>query len=352
MHAFALVCFGLSALAPLGCRDNGDGNGPGTGGNGSPDLAVSTPSGGGPDLAMPGSGTDGSVPKSYTKTTIAAMRQGKPGDYELDGVIVLGVTQQSSPKLVVQDAAGKDFSAILGSCSSSATSKYPCSAAAMITALKPGESVTLQGTYIKSSAVAPSTAPFEEFHIATFADNGAGTLPTPLALTVDDVKKGATKSANYYQRFSITLAQSLVLYDLTPSEFVAMYNGKPETQCPFMNGFAVIPQGAAAAAPADCSGTGATATQPTPIATPNAAEILIGTDFHGTSAAPASGFDFSADCRCTTKFKTKQLAPTSAVSGTLSGIVMLGSTGPGTPVFTYVAPQTEADASFTGATQK
>jgi hypothetical protein len=239
---------------------------------------------------------------------------------------------------------------MLTTCSAKST-KYPCSAAALITALKPGESVTLQGTYIKSKAVAPSTAPYEEFHLASFTDNGAGTLPAPLQLAVDDLKKSAAKSANFFQRFSVTLSQPLVIYDLTPSELVAMYNGQPETQCPFMNGFAVIAKGAAAA-PADCGGSGTAITQPPSITTPDAGEILIGTDFHGTSAAPASGFDFSADCRCTAKFKTKKLSPTSSVSTTLAGILMLGSTGPGTPVFSYVAPQTENDGNFTAFTQK
>src|SRR5689334_11754309 len=92
---FALV----SLIGVVGCRDNGTLTpadlsmaGGGTGGTGG---------GTGDDMAMAG----------YTTSSIAMMRQGAPGPYELDNVIAIGVTPSGS-HIFIQDANGGDFSAV------------------------------------------------------------------------------------------------------------------------------------------------------------------------------------------------------------------------------------------------
>ena len=62
------------------------------------------------------------------------------------------------------------------------------------------------------------------------------------------------------------------------------------------------PGTAGAMTPVACMGTGMTATQPTAVATPDPARVLIGTDFYKT-------FTVSSDCKCAAMFSDTQVTP-------------------------------------------
>src|SRR5262249_17278606 len=138
-----------------------------------------------------------------------------------------------------------------------------------------------KGTYIKSKSTG-----YEIFYIDSVADNGTGTMPAPGAATVADIERGGTNRGLAFQRVTVNIsaADPLQMYDWTPSEFV--YTGA--TKCPYQFGFGMIPKSANQTAAMACtSGTA----QPTGVASPNAAEVLIGTDFY-------TNFTISSDCRC------------------------------------------------------
>ena len=59
----------------------------------------------------------GGGPTTYQLATVAQMRQGAPGSYELDNVVAIALTSSvSSPRVFFQDAGGGDFSAMAGNC--------------------------------------------------------------------------------------------------------------------------------------------------------------------------------------------------------------------------------------------
>ncbi|HET9991372.1 MAG TPA: hypothetical protein VFQ65_22735 [Kofleriaceae bacterium] len=275
-----------------------------------------------------GSGSNACV--TYTVTTIAAMRQQThTGCYEFDNVISIGTTPSTkAPVVYVQDAGGGDFSAMPTKCSSTSTS-HPCSIATTVAAIPDGHSLTIKGTYIKTASTT-----FEEFFIDTLTDNGAGTAPAPATATLAQISRGSTASNLRFQHVTVTLATPLTMYDWTPSEFA----NTTATACPYQFGFGMIPMGTAGATPGAACTTGTT--QPAGVTSPNAAEVLIGTDFF-------KGFTVSSDCRCAKTFTDKEPAMTSTLSGTIGGILVFEVPFQSTNGYYYLAPKTLTDAPIT-----
>jgi hypothetical protein len=312
----AMAC----SLGVVGCRDNGtltpaDLSMAGGGGGGT---------GGGADMAT--------TAKNYMVATIAAMRQGAPGDYELDDVIAIGLTPSTtSPHLFVQDAAGGDFSAMRTNCSSSSTS-HPCTVASTVHTVTLGHKVTIKGTFIKAGA---ANGAAENFYIDSITDNGAGTAPPVTMVTLADVQKGSVANVTtmapankkyWFQHVTVTPAPAAhKVYDVSPAELV--FSGA--TKCSYQLGFGLAPSGTAGAAASMCTDT---TSQPAAATAPDATEVLIGTDFFST-------FKLSSDCRCYTMFSDTPV--TSAMSTTkLGGILVYDTVFGSMPVkpYVYLAP--------------
>ena len=317
---FAFAC----ALAGAGCRDNG----------------TLQPA----DLSMQG-GTDGGtatgtdMAKNYVKTTIAMMRQGAPGDYELDDVIAIALTPSAmSPHLFVQDAAGGDFSAIRTNCSTS--SSTPCTVASTVHTVQIGDKVTIKGTYIRGKNANGGT---DDFYIDSITDNGAGTLPAPAQVTLADVQQSSIATATmmapanrkyWFQHVTVTSPGSLAMYDLTPAPF--KYTGS--ATCPSQFGWGMAPSGTSGAngtlsCDSSCSTNppGAACMQPTGVML-NAAEVLIGTDFYDK-------FKESSDCKCASKY-TDTLVTMASTTSKLGGILIYDTVYKSSPVqpYIYLAP--------------
>jgi hypothetical protein len=280
-----------------------------------------------------GSGS-GSGCASYTDTSIASMRMGTAtGCYKLTNVVTLGVTPSTStPQLFVQDAAGGDFSALETKCSSGSTT-HPCTIAAMVKVIPDGHSVTVTGTYIKTAATT-----FEEFFIDNVVDNGVGTPPAAATATLADIERGSTATNLRFQRITITIgaADMLQMYDWTPDEFT----NASATACPYQFGFGMLPK--------SVTGTGTTATpactsgtaQPAGQVSPNAHEVLIGTDFF-------KGFTVSSDCRCAKTFTDMEPTATSTLSGTVGGLLGFDVPFGATLGYYYLDPKSATDAPIT-----
>ena len=268
----------------------------------------------------------------YTTSSIASMRMGTvSGCFEMDNVVSIGTTpSKASPKLFVQDAGGGAYSAMMTSCSSTSTA-HPCTVSATVAAIATGRSVTIQGTYIKSKS-----SGYESFYIDTITDNGAATPPTAANATIQDISRSGTNKGLAFQRVTAPIAANdpLVMYDWTPTEFV--YTGA--TKCPYQFGFGMIPKSAAATATMAC--TNATS-QPMGQTTPNAAEILIGTDFY-------KGFTVSSDCQCAKTFTDTEPAAGSQIKTSISGILIFDVPFGASAGYYYIAPQSNTDAAITG----
>jgi hypothetical protein len=259
---FAVVATMLAA----GCRDNG------------PLTPVDlSNTGGGGDMAMAG--------KNYTPASVAMMRQGAPGDYELADVVAIALTPSSaSPHLFVQDAGGGDYSAMEATCSSSSTS-HPCTVASTVKTVAIGHKVTIKGTYIKASMANGGS---ETFYIDTITDNGAAAgTPAPLAMTETDIVRGAKVAAKIFQKVTVTPSEDLVMYDWSPAEMKYSGTWPGCTTVPFMFGFSMAPMSANLTASAVCT---TRTMQPASVGS-NAKEILIGTNFY-------KDFHVSTDCQC------------------------------------------------------
>jgi hypothetical protein len=268
---------------------------------------------------------------TFTKTTIAAMRAGKSGCYELDTVVSIGTTPSTkSPTLYVQDAAGGDLSAIVAKCSSTSTA-HPCTVASSVAAIADGRSVTITGDYVKSK-----TSGIEDFYVTSITDLAAATAPAPGLATLAEVARGAKTTRLWYQKVSVTLAapETLKMYDWTPAELA--YAGA--TKCPYQFGFGMLPSAVTATAGMACSGT---TSQPAGVSMPDAAEILVGTDFYKT-------FLVTSDCRCNATFKVKTPTATSAVTGTFSGILNFDVPSGATTGYQFVMPKADADFPISG----
>ncbi len=269
----------------------------------------------------------------YVSTSIASMRMGtKTGCFAITGAITLGVTPSSkSPRLFVQDAAGGDFSALMMKCTTSSTT-HPCTVAATVSTLADSHSVTIQGTYIKTAATT-----FEEFFIDTVTDNGPATAPAAGSATLAQIERASTAVNLRFQRVTLSIGanDTLKMYDYTPSEF----NNATGTACAYVFGFGMIPKSVNGVTPGAACTTGTT--QPSGIAAPNAAEVLIGTDFF-------DGFTTSTDCRCAKTYMDLEPVASSTLGGTVSGLLVFDVLFGQTTGYTYLAPKTLTDAPVTG----
>lgn len=319
-----LTILAFACALAAGCRDNSTTTT--TGG----DMATGNGGGGGGGTAGGGGTTGGGdmATTTFTKTSIAAMRAGNPGSFELDNVIVLGVTSSSKkPTIYVRDSGTPgDYTAIQVKCDAG-NATHPCTVATALHAATIGQSVTIQGDYIKSTG-------FEEFYISgsatAFVGGAAGSAPTPVTVALADVQRNSSLASqkNWFQYVTVATPGTLDVYDLTPSEFV--FTGA--TACPYQTGFGLIPSGTTGVtAPTACTGTTSQPTGLTP-ATANAAEILIGTDFF-------TSFTVSSDCKCAAMFTDTLVTPTMTATA-LSGILVPDSVYMSSPTvnYLYVAP--------------
>ena len=278
-----------------------------------------------------GAGSNADACTSYASSTVAAMRMGThTGCFELNTVTIGTTPSTKNPDLFIQDPAGGDFSAIMTKCESTSTT-HPCSVAATVAALPDGHSVTVKGTYIKTASTT-----FEEFFIDSVTDNGAATAPAPAAATLAQIERGSTATNLRFQHVTLTIAaaDTLKMYDFSPSEFA----DTSATSCPYQDGFGMIPTSVTGVADgAACAGSAA---QPAGQTTPNAAEVLIGTDFY-------SGFTLSSDCRCAKTFTDMEPSATSTLVGAIGGILVFDVPFNGTTGYYYLDPKVAADAPIT-----
>jgi hypothetical protein len=303
----------------------------------------------GADLAgMPSGTTDGAAPDggsgtncaSYTKSSIAAMRQAqKSGCFELDNVVTIATTpisaKSTSIRIVAQDPMGGDYSAVVVNCSDSMTTKYPCTAFPTAKNILAGRSVTIQGFYAKASA---AKGGYEDLSLDSITDNGTGTAPAAATLMLADIERGASKPASWFQKVTVTVsaADTLRVFDFTPPELKSQTASA--SGCGGIYGFGMLPKSATGTAGAACSGT----MQPAGQTMVNANEVLIGTDFHGT-------FTANSECGC---ISAKTSAPypglisaSSTLSGSVSGILFYdANNGVG---YQLLAPLKDADAPIT-----
>jgi hypothetical protein len=323
---FAFACM----LSAAGCRDNGALT--------PADLSMTGPGGNG-DMAT-GGGGGGDMMKSYMVSTIAAMRAGSYGDFELDNVVVLAVNPGGS-RMYVQDAAGGKLSAIEVSCPAGGT--HVCTISATVKAAKIGDQVTVKGTYVKAGATKGN---YETFYVDTMMDNGAApTKPTATTLTIADVISSAGSGTNsrdtWFQKVSVTLTDALVMFDMNPMVFA--HTPAAGKTCPNTYGWGMVPMTGAPSAPAACDASCATKTPPATCTQPAAAtatstmEVLVGTDFY-------SGFTYSNDCKCYSGFSDTVVTPANHVASgaTIQGILVYYSPQTGTP-YLYLAPTVNAD---------
>ena len=283
-----------------------------------------------------GPATDGTVNAnactSYTSGTIATMRMSTSGCYSLPDVVSIGtLSSATTPKLFVQDPAGGDYSAMLTTCSSTSTT-HPCSVSAAVAAIPDSESVTITGTYIRSSG-----STYEEFLIDNITDNGPGTAPAPKTATLAQIERSSTATNLRFQHVTLTLTSTneLKMYDWTPAEFA----NTTAIKCAYQYGFGMISKAVTPAVTAGSACTNGT-TQPTGITTPNAAEVLIGTDFY-------KGVTISSDCRCAKTYMDMEPMSSSVLTGTIGGLLVFDVPYGATTGYYYLDPKIATDAPIT-----
>lgn len=290
---------------------------------------VDSPTGSGGSDAMGSGSGSADVCTSYTTDTIATMRQAKSGCYELDNVVSTALSSSTTnPRLWIEDAAAGAYSAIMAICESHSTT-HPCSVASTVAAIAAGHSVTIKGTYIKSSG-----STFEEFYIDSATDNGATTAIPAATAQLADIERGGSNIGLRFQYVSVA-AGTLKMYDWTPAEF----DDTTATSCPYVTGFGMIPSTVTGVTEgAACAGSAA---QPTGQASPNAAEVLIGTDFY-------KSFLPETDCKCATGSDVPEM--TSTVTGTVKGMLMFDSPEGATTAaagYYYLEPTNPTDFPIT-----
>ncbi len=301
------------------------------------------------DLATSNSAEDGAVPDDqggggagctvYSKSTIAAMRQAATsGCFEVDNVVSIAVSpvtaNSTSIRIVAQDPAGGDYSAILVSCYDSATTKHPCAAFPTAKNTLAGRSVTVTGYYEKGSAAAGG---YEYLSLDSITDNAAGTAPAAKSVLLADIERSAMKPAYWFQKVTLAIgtADALGMFDFSPSEFKST---STTATCGSFYGFGMKPKSATGTAGAACTGT----TQPAGQTTIDPNEVLFGTDFHG-------GFTANSECSCISSMTSKPypglLAANSTLSGTVAGILFYDAFS--AAGYQYLSPLTNADAPIT-----
>jgi hypothetical protein len=288
---------------------------------------VDSPTGtGGSDAMGSGSGSSDAC-TTYTKTSIAAMRQAtKTGCFEFDGVVSLGVSSSTTnPKLWVEDSAGGAYSAIMGECESKSTT-HPCAVASTVSAAVAGHTLTVQGTYIKTESTT-----FEEFYIQNVTDPGTpGTVVPAATAELADIERSGSNTALRFQYVTVA-AGTLKMYDWTPAEF----DDTTATSCPYVTGFGMIPMSVSVTEGAACAGSAA---QPAGQSPPNTQEVLVGTDFY-------KSFLPETDCKCATGSDVPEASST--VTGTIKGMLMFDVPFNGTTGYYYLDPTSPTDFPIT-----
>jgi hypothetical protein len=270
---------------------------------------------------------------SYMPTSIVAIRNPPvaSGCYELSHVgLVARTDSPTEPRIYVQDANGGDFSAILAKCAASATHLCPASVNAMIPQLfdtmASGAQLTVRGYYQHGTV-----GGFEEFYIEDLIDDGT-TLPrpAPITLSVSDLERDARVAGKWFRRATIAIpAQDpLVMYDFSPTDLRLATSAA----CPNYAGFAMISKSVGTAATSGCTNN----TNPK-AHTINPKEILVGREFFNQ-------FLYSTDCACMAGTNQRMLTPTSSVSGTVLGYLILEQDKGSTSSYQVFEPA--ADASF------
>jgi hypothetical protein len=294
----------------------------------------------GADLAMASTSDAGTGCATYTKSSIAGMRQAaKSGCFELDGVVSVATTpitaKSTSIRIVAQDSSGGDYSAIVLDCSDSATAKHPCTAFATAKNVLAGRALTITGFYEKASA---AKGAYEYLSIDAVTDTGAGTAPAPATAMLADIERAANKPALWFQKVTVTIgaADTLGMFDFSPAEFKS---SSATATCGSFYGFGMLPKSVTGTAGGACSGT----TQPSGQTAVNANEVLIGTDFHGT-------FTANSECSC---ISMKTMAPypgllsaASTLTGTISGVLFYDASA--NVGYQFLAPLKDADAPISG----
>ncbi len=284
------------------------------------------------------SGTAGACNGQYAATTIAAMRSAaKTGCFQFENVVSLAVTpvgaSSTSVRIVVQDPAGGDYSAIVLSCSQN-SSTHPCAAFTTAKNILAGRALTIAGTFYKGSATKGS---YETFDLDTVSDNSSATAPAASNVPVSDIERSANKANLWFQKVTLNIGSTdqLKMFDFSPPEFKSTTT---TSGCGMEYGFGMLPKSATGTAGAACSGT----TQPTGQTSVNASEVLIGTDFHG-------GFTANSECGCISTKTSKPypglVSSTTTLSGVVSGILFYDTSG--SVGYQFLSPILATDAPLT-----
>ena len=315
---------GLSGSGGAGGITGTGGTGQDAGGNDAVNSDAAT------DASSDTGAADAGTCPSYATSTIAAMRTaGVNGCFKFVNVVSIGLAPSAtSPRLFVQDAGGGGYSAMMMTCSTTMAT-HLCPVASSVAAITDGRSVTVTGSYVKSS-----TTHVEEFFLDSISDIGVGSTPAAAAANLAQIERSSTAYDLAFQHVTTTLSgpgAGLVMYDWTPSEFV--FTGA--AACPYQKGgFGMIPQSINAGPGAACAdGT----SQPAGQVVPNGAEVLIGTDFY-------KGFTISSDCRCAKTYAFVIPTVSSTLSGSIDGILVFDSAPGASAGFFYVAPKTNSAA--------
>jgi hypothetical protein len=275
---------------------------------------------------------DGSAPcMSYVASTVAAMRTGGAnGCFELDHVTSIAATGAMAAEIYVQDPGGGNFSGMQIKCG---PGWHPCASA--YNTIGPGADLTVKGAYLKSSATG-----LETFAIDSIVTNGVATPPTAATATLADIQRSSTSYKFAFQKVTVALSSGdkLVMYDWTPSEYVA------PGPCPYQLGFGMIPMSVGGATPGAACSSGTA--QPAGQATPNAGEVLIDRRF--PDGFFTAGFTVSSDCRCAKAEQDTEPSAISSLSGTVAGILIFDVPGAANSAFMAIAPTNNADAPITG----
>jgi hypothetical protein len=267
---------------------------------------------------------------NYSASSIADMRNGKTsGCFELAHVGLIARTDSpSEPRLYVQDSGGADFSAITAKCSPTASHACSATVRAKIPQLydttAQGAQITVQGYFLNGGVTG-----FEQVYVEDIIDECKMVArPAPVSIAPADIARDARLPAKWFQRAEVAIPANdpLVVYDFSPADLQLA-----GAACPKFVGFAMIPKSAGSAAAMGCNGMANPVAQAV-----DPKEVLIGRQFFNQ-------FLYGADCACAQGTGERLIKPTSTVSGTLRGYLILevdkGSTNP-YQVFEPAADQT------------
>jgi len=244
--------------------------------------------------------------------------------------LVARTDSPTEPRIYVQDQNGGDYSAIVAKCAASAT--HGCSSAVkakiplLFDTTQSGAQLAVRGYYQRGNV-----GGFETFYIEDLIDEGKTVpRPAPITLTVADLAREARVPAKWFRRANIVIpAQDpLIMYDFSAADLSLAGSNA----CPDFAGFAMIPKSAGTSAPSACAST----TNPPALPT-HAGEVLVGRQFFNQ-------FLFSTDCACVAGTNQRMLTPTSSVSGTVLGYLIIEQDKGSTSSYQVFEPA--ADQSF------